>query len=150
MNAFEIVRRLQEVVAKEAGLKSVRELLAHDHELRKAKFRDSAIYLARTKTDLSLEKLGELFGARHHTTLVGAVRREKARLQRHPPRPDKRTWPEWHDYLYKKAVADTLPLPKAALPVVPSEALVPLPKDVTPATSVLESGMFTSEDSNDA
>lgn len=104
MNAFEIVRRLQEVVAKEAGLKSVRELLAHDHELRKAKFRDSAIYLARTKTDLSLEKLGELFGARHHTTLVGAVRREKARLQRHPPRPDKRTWPEWHDYLYKKAM----------------------------------------------
>jgi chromosomal replication initiation ATPase DnaA len=117
MNDLELVRSLQRVVAEEAGLKSVRELLAHDHKLRKAKFRDSAIYLARTKTDIVLEQLGEMFGARHHTTILSAVRREKTRLQRKPPRKDKRTWVEWHEYLYNKATAVSAPV----VPPVTSE-----------------------------
>jgi len=116
MNDLELVRRLQSVAAAEAGLKSVRELLAHDHEQRKAKFRDSIIYVARTKTDITLEQIGEMFGARHHTTILGAVRREKARLQRHPLRKDGRTWPEWHEYLYNKAVGEA---PKPAVGVAP-------------------------------
>jgi chromosomal replication initiation ATPase DnaA len=111
MNDVELVRRLQEVAAEEAGLKrGVRELLLHDHEQRKAKFRDSVIYLARTKTDLALEQLGKLFGARHHTTILNAVRREKTRLQRKPPRKDKRTWVEWHEYLYNKAIETAAPV----------------------------------------
>jgi chromosomal replication initiation ATPase DnaA len=110
MNDLELIRSLQKVAADEAGLKSVRELLAHDHEQRKAKFRDSVIFLARTKTDLALEQLGEMFGARHHTTILSAVRREKVRLQRKPLRKDKRTWVEWHEYLYNKATAVTEPI----------------------------------------
>lgn len=109
MNDLELVHRLQEVVAAEAGLKSVRQLLAHDREQRKSKFRDTAIYLARTKTDLALEKLGELFGARHHTTILSAARRETVRLQRKPLRKDKRTWIEWHEYVYNKATAVAVP-----------------------------------------
>jgi hypothetical protein len=103
VNDFDLIRSLQQVAVKEAGLKSVRELLAHDHEHRKAKFRDSIIYLVRIKTDVTLEEIGELFGARHHTTILGAIRREKHRLLRKPPRKDKRTWVEWHEYLYNEA-----------------------------------------------
>jgi chromosomal replication initiation ATPase DnaA len=106
MNDLELIHALQRVVAEEAGLKrGVRELLAHDHEQRKAKFRDSAIYLARIKTDVKLEEIGKMFGARHHTTILGAIRREKHRLLRKPPRRDGRTWVEWHEYLYNKATA---------------------------------------------
>jgi hypothetical protein len=122
MTAFELVRAIQEAAAAEAGLKSVRQLLAHDHEQRKAKFRDSAIYLARTKTDLALEKLGELFGARHHSTLVGAVRREKLRLQRRPHRHDGRTWVEWHEYLYNKACERAITSEVLAAPLPPAPA----------------------------
>jgi hypothetical protein len=108
MTDLELVRRLQEVAVAEAGLKNVRELLKTDHTWRKAKFRDAVIYIARTKTALSLQEIGNLFGARHHTTILSAVRREEHRLTRKPLRHDKRTWPEWHDYLYNKALGETM------------------------------------------
>jgi chromosomal replication initiation ATPase DnaA len=107
MNDLDLIRSLQRVAAEEAGLKrGVRELLAHDHEQRKAKFRDSIIYLARLKTDIKLEEIGKMFGARHHTTILGAIRREEARLKRKPPRKDGRTWEEWHEHLYNKAIKE--------------------------------------------
>ncbi len=103
MTDIEFARRVQEVVCAEAGLKKVSFLIKRNQELRVARFRDSAIYVVRENTDLSVEQIGELFGARHHTTVVCAIRREKIRLQRHPIRHDGRTWPEWHAYLRDKA-----------------------------------------------
>ena len=137
MNDLELVRRLQEVVVVEGGLKSVRDLLKYDHEWRKAKFRDAAIYLARIHTDLTVEKIGALFGARHHTTITCCIRREKLRIARKVHRHDKRTWAEWHDYIYSKAVAAD----KAAVPPAPPpEPFVPEPETPAPEISDAEKG----------
>ena len=133
MTDRELVRRLQEAVVVEAELKNVRELLKQDHTWRKAKFRDSAIYIARVKTSLSMQEIGELFGARHHTTIVCAVRRETERLKRKPPRHDKRTWPQWHEYLYEQAMAAGAAAELAAAPL--SE-----PETPAPAMSEAEKG----------
>ena len=120
MNDLELVRRLQEVVAAEGSLKGVRDLLKYDHEWRKAKFRDTAVYLARIHTDLTVEKIGELFGARHHTTITCCLRREKLRIERKAHRHDKRTWAEWHDYIYNKALVLGTPAAPAPEPETPA------------------------------
>jgi chromosomal replication initiation ATPase DnaA len=82
MNDIERVVALQEAAAKAAGIKGVKELLAHNRELYVCKARDTAIYLARETTSLSWERLAAMFGARHHTSLIMAHRRVKMRLAR--------------------------------------------------------------------
>jgi hypothetical protein len=74
MNDIERVVALQEAAAKAAGIKGVKELLAHNRELYVCKARDTAIYLARDTTRLSW--------VRHHTSLIMAHRRVKMRLAR--------------------------------------------------------------------
>ena len=110
MTDRELVDRLIVVVAEEAGLKKSLDLLRRTGigaEQRICKFRDDAIYLARehTKPDgLGWERLAEWFGARHHSTLIGAHRRVTLRLERNPPRRDGRKWAEWHKFLMDRVL----------------------------------------------
>lgn len=98
-----------------------RELLKRTNNWRKAKYRDSAIYLARKNTHFTVEELGKLFGERQHSTISRAVWREEQRLKRKPPRHDKRTWVAWHAHLLDKASAPTVkPTPKAAPEPLPA------------------------------
>jgi chromosomal replication initiation ATPase DnaA len=108
MKERDLVDKIIAVLAEEAGLKDSAELLkrtATGAEHRIVKFRDDAIYLAREATKesgLSLIVLGEWFGARSHTTLISACRRVALRLERNPPRRDKRKWTEWHAYIMEQ------------------------------------------------
>jgi chromosomal replication initiation ATPase DnaA len=107
MNDPEFVQRLQVVVAAAAGLDNVDALLTKTkRELYVCKFRDTAIYLAREHTDLGWERLAEMFGARHHSALVNAYKREKMRLAHNPLRRDKRTYKEWHDFVLAEVQAN--------------------------------------------
>lgn len=102
MNDLEFVGKLQAAVAKEAGLDNTEALLhraAGSRELYLCKFRDAAIFLARTHTDLGFPRLGQLFGGRTASTIISAHRREEDRLKRNAPRRDKRTHAEWHAHL---------------------------------------------------
>ena len=96
MNDIEHVVTIQEVVAKESGLKGAGELLAHNRELYVCKARDAAIYLAREGTGLSWERLATMFGARHHTSLIMAHRRVKLRLARAARHNAQFTQAQWH------------------------------------------------------
>ena len=125
MTELELVHRLQEVVAAEAGM-AQRELLKRNNERRKARYLDSAIYVARQNTHFTIEKLGELFNRRQHSTISRAIWREEQRLKRKPPRHDKRTWPSWHAYLLTKA--RDVPTPA----VVEPPASEPMPEPLTP------------------
>lgn len=124
MTELELVHRLQEVVAEEAGM-SERELLKRNNERRKARYLDSAIYVARQNTHFTVEKLGELFNRRQHSTISRAIWREEQRLRRKPPRHDKRTWPAWHNYLLKKAQAVPAPVVAPELPPPAPSTRVP-------------------------
>lgn len=99
MNDLQFVKQLQETVAKAAGLED-RDALIHraagSRELYVCKFRDAAIYLARTNTGLGVIRLGELFGGRKASTITAACQREKLRLQRNAPRKDNKTHAAWH------------------------------------------------------
>ena len=105
MSDLELIDRLITVLSKEAGLKKPGELLKHNRELYICKFRDDAIYLAREATkqnSLGWEKLAQIFGARHHTSLISAHRRVSLRIAQKAPRRDGRTWVEWHQYIMGK------------------------------------------------
>jgi chromosomal replication initiation ATPase DnaA len=99
MNDLQFVKQLQVAVAKAAGLKDREELIHRSggsRELYTCKFRDAAIYLARTNTSLGVIRLGELFGGRKASTITAACQREKLRLQRNVPRKDCKTYAAWH------------------------------------------------------
>ena len=133
MTELELVHRLQEVVAEEAGM-AQRELLKRNNERRKARYLDSAIYVARQNTHFTVEKLGELFNRRQHSTISRAIWREEQRLKRKPPRHDKRTWPGWHAYLLAKARDVPAPV------VVPAPE--PAPEPPTPMPAIMEKEDF--------
>jgi chromosomal replication initiation ATPase DnaA len=102
MNDLEFVERLQLTVAKAAGLQNVEALLhrrpgSREHYL--CKFRDAAIFLARTRTELGVIRLGQLFGGRDASTITTACQREELRLKRNAPRKDKKTHAQWHQSL---------------------------------------------------
>lgn len=99
MNDVELVVMLQEVAAKESGLKDSGELLKHNRELYVCKARDTAIYLAREGTGLSWERLAAMFGARHHTSLIAAHRRVKIRLERNVRHDARFTQAQWHAHV---------------------------------------------------
>jgi len=85
MNDLAFVAHLQAAAAEAAGLKSVEELLRKGkggRELYICRYRDAAVYLARKHTNLATPRLGQLFGARHHTTILACCRREELRLSR--------------------------------------------------------------------
>lgn len=109
MNDFQFVKRVIEVVSIEAGFErpkpgKIDSLLHNNREYYASKFRDDAILLARENTQLSLIQLGELF-KRHHTSVLQSIRRALQRRDRNPPRKDKRSWTEWHNYLLEKVRA---------------------------------------------
>jgi len=96
----EFVTRIIDVCANEAGV-SRKEFL-NTREQRVCKFRDDAIYLAREHTDLAFEALAELFGQRHHTTLIQSHRKAGMRLTRNLIRKGGQSWSEWHQHLLAK------------------------------------------------
>jgi chromosomal replication initiation ATPase DnaA len=99
MNDLQFVKQLQDAVAKAAGLKD-REALIHraagSRELYVCKFRDAAIYLARTQTTLGVTRLGELFGGRKASTITVACERETLRLRRNLQHKNGMTHAAWH------------------------------------------------------
>lgn len=106
MNDLELVARLQQAAATAAGLRKVEELFPRgkgSHEIYICKFRDAAIFLARQHTELSVIRLGELFGGRDPSTITAACRREAVRLTRNAPRKDHKTHAEWHTSLLDAA-----------------------------------------------
>jgi chromosomal replication initiation ATPase DnaA len=101
-NELVFVSKLQSAVAIAAGLRNAQELVKRgkgSRELYVCKYRDAAIYLARTNTGLSTIRLGQLFGGRDHSTVVLACNREKLRLTRNPPRSDGLTHAQFHQKL---------------------------------------------------
>ena len=65
---------IQEVVAVHFGFNK-EDLLIRKREANLVLARDVAIYLSRTLTAKSLSHLGRLFGGRHHTTILGGIRK---------------------------------------------------------------------------
>lgn len=112
MTDFEFVERTIEVVSKEAGFKHPMELLRNSREYYAAKFRDDAIFLARENTGLSFPQLGSLF-KRHYSSVIFAYRRAQMRREKNPPRKDKRSWMEWHNYLLERVRACENSMPVA-------------------------------------
>jgi len=101
-NELVFVSRLQDAVAKAAGLRNAGDLIKRgkgSRELYVCKYRDAAIYLARECTGLSTIRLGQLFGGRDHSTVVLACTRERLRLTRNPPRVDGLTHAQFHQKL---------------------------------------------------
>jgi Bacterial dnaA protein helix-turn-helix len=114
MHDFQVLSIIVEVVAKMAGLKTTKRLYGNERAPSLIKLRDTALYLIRTKTSLSLEEIGRPFN-KGHTVVLVAVRREELRLQRCPPRADKLTWPQYHERIMAEvdkaiAVATAAPL----------------------------------------
>lgn len=101
LNDREFVDRIIAVCSKEAGFKKPSALLHNSRDFYAAKFRDDAVFLARTNTSLSYPQLATIF-RRDHSTLVFAYQRAVKRREKNPPRRDGRTWVEWHSYLLEK------------------------------------------------
>jgi hypothetical protein len=104
MTDIDIVHAIIAVVSAEAGCKEPIGVLRRNSEHRISKFRDDAIWLARTRTQLSYPELGAWFH-RHHTSALASFRRAELRRERNPPRKDGRTWKAWHAYLWQKVEA---------------------------------------------
>jgi chromosomal replication initiation ATPase DnaA len=98
MHDFQILPIIVEVVAKSAGLRKIKRLYSNERAPSMVKLRDTVLFLIRQKTALSLEEIGRPF-KKDHSTILGAIRREEARLARNPPRTDGLTWKAYHDRL---------------------------------------------------
>jgi chromosomal replication initiation ATPase DnaA len=112
MHDFRMLEVICEIVAKSAQLKSSKPLYSNSRAPAFVKLRDTALFLIRSKTQLSFAEIGRPFG-REHSSIHTAVRREEMRLQRNPPRADKTTWVEYHARLVReidRAIADAVEL----------------------------------------
>jgi hypothetical protein len=99
MHDFRMLEVICEIVAKSAQLKSSKPLYSNSRAPAFVKLRDTALFLIRSKTQLS--------------SIYTAVRREEMRLQRNPPRADKTTWVEYHARLVReidRAIVDAVEL----------------------------------------
>ena len=109
MNDLQFVAKLQVVIAKEGGFDELNALTHREsgsRELYLCKFRDAAIYLARTHTDLGVVRLGELFGDRRASAITAACQREELRLKRNLKRRDGKTHVQWHEHLLSLVIED--------------------------------------------
>lgn len=68
------IARIQEVVCDHFGLSKL-DLVSERRDLRVARPRQLAMYLARKLTPRSLPEIGRRFGDRDHTTAIAAIRR---------------------------------------------------------------------------
>lgn len=106
MNEIDLVKTIIAVVAAEAGFHAPADLLRSNREAYASKYRDDAVWLARTETELSFPELAKLFPRgkqpRHHTTIIAAFQRAETRRVKSPLRRDGRKWIEWHKHLLEK------------------------------------------------
>jgi chromosomal replication initiation ATPase DnaA len=115
MHDFQLLGIIVEVVARSAQLKATKTLYSSNRAPALVKLRDTALFLIRAKTELSLAEIGRPFG-RDHSSVHTAIQRETERLKRNIPRSDKSTWTEYHARLsteIDKMIADAV---VAALP----------------------------------
>jgi chromosomal replication initiator protein len=75
------VEAIQKVVAAHYGIK-INELKSRNNSKHISFPRQVAMYVAKKLTDKSLPALGEMFGGKHHTTVIHAVRKIEAMRQR--------------------------------------------------------------------
>ena len=73
------VARIQEEVARYYTM-PLREMTAHRRSQPHARYRQTAMFLARELTGQSLPNIGKLFGGRDHTTVMHAIRTIEALL----------------------------------------------------------------------
>jgi hypothetical protein len=107
MHDFQVLAIVVEVVAASAQLKTTKLLYSGNRAPALVKLRDTALFLIRAKTTLSLPEIGRFF-KRDHSSIHTAIEREGLRLKRNPPRADKLSWAEYHARLQSeidKAVA---------------------------------------------
>jgi chromosomal replication initiation ATPase DnaA len=74
-------RRIAKEVAKNHGF-TVAELFSRRRERALVKARHLAMYRIRKETELSLPRIGRMFGGRDHTTVLSACRAHQARKAR--------------------------------------------------------------------
>ena len=67
-------KRIQEAVAKRYGV-TVADLRRTSRGPKYVRARIVAMYLCRKMTNASLNEIGEVFGGKHHTTVLHALRR---------------------------------------------------------------------------
>jgi hypothetical protein len=102
MHDFSIFEIIIDVVAAEGGCKA-KDLRDFRRCPSLCRLRDTMLFLARKKTQLSFPELGQRLAGRHHTTIIAACRREGERLKRKlPKRADGRTLAQWHAHLEQK------------------------------------------------
>jgi hypothetical protein len=116
MHDFQLLEIVVDVVAKSAQLKTTKLLYSSNRAPALVKLRDTALFLIRAQTTLSLPEIGRFF-RRDHSSVHTAIQREGLRLKRNLPRADKLSWTEYHARLQSeidKAVA------AAVAPVLPN------------------------------
>lgn len=74
------VARIQKIVAQAYGLDPV-AMLKNDRHRNVVWPRQVAMYLSRQETAKSLPHLGRLFGGRHHTTVIHAIKAVEDRME---------------------------------------------------------------------
>lgn len=118
MDDYRLAELLISVVARAGGVKEA-ALRGHGTQPTLAKLRDTARYLIRHKTALSLPEIGKLF-KQNHTSVLSAIRREGLRLSRMLTYKDSGlTWSAWHDHIL--ALLDQELAELAATAVAPKE-----------------------------
>lgn len=105
-------RRAELIIAAVARMGGVKEAALRGRKTPPTlcKLRDTARFLIRHQTELSLPEIGKLFGGQDHTTVLAAVRREQLRLERNAPqrqRPRPLTYAEWHAQILAEVAQDT-------------------------------------------
>lgn len=99
MNDLQIAEIIIEVVAKAGGLKDTRPLTGRRTHPHLVKLRDTARYLIRQQTGLSLPAIGKLFH-QDHSSVHAAIAKEGERIRRGLKHPGTGlTWVEWHKKL---------------------------------------------------
>lgn len=81
--SFGLARRIQKVVALSYGV-DVRDMTSPATRRSAAWPRQTAMYLVRELTGKSFPCIGRLFGNRHHTTVISAVKAVEARIAKNP------------------------------------------------------------------
>lgn len=101
MNDYELVGKIMDVIVQLTGLRDRRALTAGNKIKYVSHARDTAIWLARNYTHLSVVEIGKLF-KREHSSITCACRRENLRLLVDVRRKDGRSQSEWHVHIMEQ------------------------------------------------
>lgn len=77
------VADIQRLVAEDFGLTRA-DILCESRKAKYARPRHAAMYLSRRLTKQSLNRLGDFFGGRDHTTIIAALRSIERHMEKDP------------------------------------------------------------------